>query len=333
MLEKTHHDKGCPDPNSVPEQIQDLADYPTPLGSFGLDKLIGLDWKALFEKHKLSQDQLEFYKKNGYLSNIEIFSNSECDELLKNVDEVIADEYPGRELFSEFHKNETGDPNNALCHALGHWRCTKLFHDLVFLPSITIKVSQLINESSDFSPESVRFWHDQLFVKPPKSGGNVAWHQDYSYWTRTRPIQHMTVHIALEDQTVPGIGGLEFVPGSHRWTRELDPEQKNGPLPITTRDFSDMESIKEILSEEEIQNWKPVSGQLKKGQVSFHHPLTVHGSFPNKSENWRRATVLNYFADGTQSHSDENIQHGCTPKGQAMGGKFHPIVFDKKWLE
>ena len=64
----------------------------------------------------------------------------------------------------------------------------------------------------------VRFWHDQLFAKPPRFGGCVAWHQDYScarlcfkrmtdcldfrYWTRTRPMNHMTVHVALDDQTV-----------------------------------------------------------------------------------------------------------------------------------
>ena len=58
---------------------------------------------------------------------------------------------------------------------------------------------------------SVRFWHDQLFAKPARHGGGVAWcvrlfsmarvawwslslrcrHQDYSYWTRTTPMNHM----------------------------------------------------------------------------------------------------------------------------------------------
>ena len=39
----------------------------------------------------------------------------------------------------------------------------------------------------------VRLWHDQLFAKPAGHGGCVAWHQDYSYWTRTYPMRHLTV--------------------------------------------------------------------------------------------------------------------------------------------
>ena len=45
----------------------------------------------------------------------------------------------------------------------------------------------------------VRFWHDQLFCKPAHHGGVVAWHQDYSYWTRTEPMSHLTCWIALDD--------------------------------------------------------------------------------------------------------------------------------------
>jgi len=48
----------------------------------------------------------------------------------------------------------------------------------------------------------VRFWHDQLFYKPAKKGGVVAWHQDYSYWTRTKPIAHITCWTALDDATI-----------------------------------------------------------------------------------------------------------------------------------
>ena len=48
---------------------------------------------------------------------------------------------------------------------------------------------------------AVRFWHDQLFCKPAKHGGVVAWHQDYSYWTRTKPMAHLTCWIGLDDST------------------------------------------------------------------------------------------------------------------------------------
>jgi len=45
--------------------------------------------------------------------------------------------HPASGLFYEFHSNQTGDPNNILMHALGHWRITENFHDLAFHPGIT----------------------------------------------------------------------------------------------------------------------------------------------------------------------------------------------------
>ena len=62
----------------------------------------------------------------------------------------------------------------------------------------------------------VRFWHDQLFCKPAHHGGVVAWHQDYSYWTRTVEMQHLTCWCGLDDATEEN-GCLQYVPGSHRW--------------------------------------------------------------------------------------------------------------------
>lgn len=58
---------------------------------------------------------------------------------------------------------------------------------------------------------------------------------DYSYWTRTTPMAHMTVHIALDDETSSN-GGLCYVPCSHKWPL----------LPITSRHFNDMESIRKV---------------------------------------------------------------------------------------
>src|SRR5687768_17509368 len=70
------------------------------------------------------------------------------------------------------------DPATILFHALGAWRIAPEFHDLLWNPAFIVPASQLLEGP-------VRFWHDQLFCKPAHHGGRVAWHQDYSYWTRT----------------------------------------------------------------------------------------------------------------------------------------------------
>ena len=54
------------------------------------------------------------------------------------------------------------------------------------------------------------------------------------------------------------------------------------PLPITDASFGDMQSILSVLTNEERDNFKPVAGNLKRGEASFHHPLTVHGSYANR---------------------------------------------------
>lgn len=61
-----------------------------------------------------------------------------------------------------------------------------------------------------------------------------------------------------------------------RWLRE------GQPLPVLDFNFKDMEGIKTILTPDELANFKPVPSMLKKGEVSFHSSLTVHGSYGNR---------------------------------------------------
>jgi hypothetical protein len=41
------------------------------------------------------------------------------------------------------------------------------------VPSVQVPASQLIHPNKE--PAAIRLWHDQLFAKPPKHGGVVAW--------------------------------------------------------------------------------------------------------------------------------------------------------------
>ncbi|XP_072049050.1 phytanoyl-CoA dioxygenase domain-containing protein 1 homolog [Amphiura filiformis] len=278
-------------------------------------------------KFKLSEEQVAQFWRDGFITNVPVLSEQQCDKILQDY-QKMADEntsYEGIEMMYEWHSNQSGDPDNVLLHALGHWRLTALFHDLVFLPSIAAAASQLLVKGRE---TKVRFWHDQMFAKPPRHGGVVAWHQDYSYWTRTQPMQHLTIHVAVDAQTLEN-GGLHYIPGSHRWTRN------GNPLPVTDFNFKDMESIKTILTDEELAEFKPVPSLLKKGEASFHHPLAVHGSWGNRSEHPRRACVVNYFADGTVSNDNEPLLKGLPAykKGEKLVGQFFPVVYDPAWTK
>ena len=184
----------------------DLSNYAHPVSEMFHVPVTSEEW----DKYKLTDEQIAFFQENGYLSGIKVLEEWQVDELNKELPEIMDVSHPGHHLLYEFHSNESTDPEKVLFHALGHWRMTPGFHDVLWNPAFVIAASQLLGN------RAVRFWHDQLFCKPAKHGGVVAWHQDYSYWTRTRPMQHLTAWTGLDDATVEN-GCLHYIPGSHKW--------------------------------------------------------------------------------------------------------------------
>lgn len=268
-----------------------------------------------WEAYRLSDDQVQFFHDKGYLSHIKILEEDQVDQLRLELDEVRDPVHSKHDLFYEFHSNESSDPNTVLFHSLGHWRISEGFHDVLWNPRFVVAASQLLGN------KAVRFWHDQLFCKPAKHGGVVAWHQDYSYWTRTIPMQHLTCWVGLDDASMDN-GCLNYIPESHRWDL-LDRIDLAG----------NMESLKDHLTEEQKQQYdKKVAIEMPKGYGTFHHPLMVHGSYENYSERSRRAFVLNVFADGTRSNSSEELLQGVPPisTGEKMQGQFFPLLYDRE---
>jgi ectoine hydroxylase-related dioxygenase (phytanoyl-CoA dioxygenase family) len=262
-------------------------------------------------KYRLSADQLDFFENYGYVAGIDMLDDVQVDVLREQLSDLANPAYPGNELFYEYHSNESADPATVLFHALGAWRIKPAFHDVLWNPAFLMPAAQLLGGP-------VRFWHDQLFCKPAHHGGVVAWHQDYSYWTRTQPMSHLTCWIALDDSTRDN-GCLYYVPGSHRWNL----------LPVTGL-TGNMDEIKIVLSSEQLAAFHPVPIELRKGQASFHHPLLVHGSYENRTERQRRATLVNVFRDGVRSASNDVLLHGVPPipNGEIMSGQFFPLLFD-----
>lgn len=271
---------------------------------------------AAAKPFRLTDEQVQFYHDNGYLAGVRVFSDQQVDVLREELAVFFQPDHPGSEFWYEYHSNESPDPSTVLFHALGAWRIGKGFHDLLWNPAFTVPASQLLGGT-------VRFWHDQLFCKPAQHGGVVAWHQDYSYWTRTQPMQHLTCWIGLDDSSVDN-GCLHYVPRSHRWDL----------LGITGL-AGDMDAIRGVLTDQQWQAFRePVAVELKKGECTFHHPLMVHGSFENRTERPRRATVVNVVRDGVMSDSDEPLLNGvpAVPRGQQLQGQFFPLLYDPELI-
>lgn len=266
-----------------------------------------------WEQYKLSEDQIRFFTENGFVSGIKLLDNQQIGIIQNELAEIADPKHPGNKLFYEFHSNESTDPSTILFHALGAWRITNGLHDVLWNPRFLVAASQLLGNVP------VRFWHDQIFWKPPKQGGVVAWHQDYSYWTRTKPIAHLTCWCGLDDSTKEN-GCLQYISGSHKWGLL--------PKPVIA---GELDGIKDFLNEEQKKQFQnPQYAEVKAGEAIFHHSLTLHGSGANTSAKPRRAFVINVIADGVISDSDEPMLEGVpvVPKGSKMEGQFFPLLFD-----
>ena len=291
------------DLSRIHELISDLFPWPTS--------------KAEWDNYRLSDEQVSFFKQNGFLAGVKMLDEKQID-FLGNELAVISDiNHPGHDLYYEFNSNESTDPSTILFHALGAWRIGNGFHDVLWNPRFLVAASQLLGNVP------VRFWHDQLFWKPAKKGGVVAWHQDYSYWTRTKPIAHLTCWCSLDDATKEN-GCLQYIAGSQNWGLL--------PKPVIA---GELQGIKDFLSEEQKKQFEdPQYAEVKAGEAIFHHSLTLHGSGENKSDKPRRAFVINCFADGVISDSDDPLLEGVpvVPKGEKMQGQFFPLLFDPQMV-
>ncbi len=136
---------------------------------------------------------------------------------------------------------------------------------------------------------SVRLWQDQLLWKPPSGGGEstttIGWHQDWASWnTVASHGAFVTAWVAFDDVDDEN-GAMQMIPGSHHW----------GLIEGASNFFgTDRAAQLDALGDRAVV---PTSVVMRAGQVSFHHPLTFHGSGENVSDRMRRSLAI-HFVDG-----------------------------------
>jgi ectoine hydroxylase-related dioxygenase (phytanoyl-CoA dioxygenase family) len=167
----------------------------------------------------------------------------------------------------------------------------------------------------------VRLWQDQLLYKPP--GGpaetTIGWHQDWASWdTVASHAAFVTAWVAFDDVDDEN-GAMQMLPASHTWG--LVPNGSN--FFATDRDAQ----LDALASRGESA---PASIVMQAGQVSFHHPLTFHGSGPNTSDRLRRSLAVHFVDASVTAVAREGIwQHYNLGFFQARGGQLgEPYRFD-----
>jgi ectoine hydroxylase-related dioxygenase (phytanoyl-CoA dioxygenase family) len=123
---------------------------------------------------------------------------------------------------------------------------------------------------------------DQIFMKPPKFGSKKPYHQDNFYFRLTPKDHVVTAWIALDDAEEQN-GCLRYIDGSHKGDI-----LSHVPVPGEPYNLApDPELIDE--SKESI-------AAVRKGGVVFHHVQTLHTSYRNESDRWRRAYATHWVS-------------------------------------
>ncbi|MEO6092711.1 MAG: phytanoyl-CoA dioxygenase family protein [Novosphingobium sp.] len=172
-----------------------------------------------------------------------------------------------------------GDPEFAeyasiLRNYLGIWKIEPLMREVSHSISLARVASQLLHD------RPVRFFNDEVLVKPPAEAGGRAtpWHQDlpHSPFERTGLIN---IWISLVDLPADG-GAMSFLDGSHRV----------GPLGRTLLDKTDvLEQNPWLRGECEIS--PPAA--MKVGDATIHGDMTIHSGPAYKGSHWRWAYLVN----------------------------------------
>lgn len=142
----------------------------------------------------------------------------------------------------------------------------------------------------------ILLWNAFLPAKPPRTAGRFDWHQDATYWPVSPTEQIVSVWVALCDVNLKN-GAMRMIRNSHRL----------GPVPHE-KTF-DAESMLKRGQQAQVDANNPniIGTNLKPGQASIHHTLTLHCSGPNESDDWRLGVGLNYAASAVSplpGHAD-----------------------------
>lgn len=150
----------------------------------------------------------------------------------------------------------------------------------------------------------IRLFHDRMIVKFPERGdvsGILGWHTDRSYWRTCTSFNMITAWIPFQDTTAE-MGTLRFVDQSHKW---------KGNDWMATAHEKDMAALLARVSSAGPVEEVPVV--VKRGQVSFHHCFTIHGSGPNLSDSERIALAVH------MQPSDNRYQKAFSDSGRPIG--------------
>jgi phytanoyl-CoA hydroxylase len=221
----------------------------------------------------LSQQQIEFYKDQGYLGVENVFSAAEIAELRRVTDEFVDKSRAVTKSDDVFDIEPTHSRDHPQLRRLKFpVKQHMVYRQALAHPKVLDIVEQLIGPGI-FSNG------DKLNMKLANVGSPVEWHQDWCFYPHSND-DLLAVGVAMDDASTTN-GCLLVMPGTHKG-RIYDHNQDGHFVgAVTEAGFRPEGAV-------------PV--ELKAGGISIHHVRLLHGSAPNRSSQPRRLLLFQYCA-------------------------------------
>ena len=238
----------------------------------------------------LTDEQINLFEREGCLNGGVLLDNDEVVELRADLDRVLeigpegfAEGDPHPVSFRDLRSGADGASDTPVWQIVNIWEAAPAFERLIYHPFIINSIRQLTGF------QDLQVWHDQIQYKPAETVGATTWHQDAPLWPIIKPMTPVSAWIPMDDADEDN-GCMWMVPGSHKWGNQID----------FLRTHGDLQKLEEFdqLNAFEAPNGGDVTARawpVKKGEVSFHHSLTWHGSPFNQSTRPRRAIAIHYM--------------------------------------
>jgi ectoine hydroxylase-related dioxygenase (phytanoyl-CoA dioxygenase family) len=134
---------------------------------------------------------------------------------------------------------------------------------------------------------------NQAHFKRPHDGVRFDWHQDVQHrdkgngtWTDVDGRGSFVQTMIILDEMTPDSGPMLFVPGSSKWGRvDLGDGDRYGACDTPGRPL-------------EFRKEDAITITAQPGDTLFFGPYTVHASFENTSDRYRRVLINGYSSPG-----------------------------------
>ena len=240
----------------------------------------------------LSENDLSFYRDNGYLTLPDLLPPEKYDALRAHFDHMLAD-LPGGMRPEDMDVPHFTDPH--------------LF-DWLMDPGVLDLVQQLIGPD-------IAVFSSHFICKPAGDGKSVPWHDDAYYWREmiNPSAEAVTVWLAL-DEVDEDNGCMKVIPGSH-----APGERRYRPTRASNSVFA------EELDPECVDDSRAVPIRLRRNECSIHSAALVHGSDANRSDRRRAGFTMRYISTAVRfNHEEMGERHQIfLARGQDRAGNVY----------